>query len=124
MDEPRFATLATIAPDGSPRLTVMWYRRDGDEILFNTALGRRKPEDLERDPRVALMVHEGLRFVRLSGRARLVADGPEALEDIVALARRYQGDAAGERSRAAFARDRRVSYRFRIRRAYLSDDLR
>ena len=30
IDAPAFATLATLAPDGQPRLTVVWAKTDGD----------------------------------------------------------------------------------------------
>ena len=44
--EPRFAVLGTTNDDGSAHLTVMWYVLEGDEIMFNTAAGRKKPENL------------------------------------------------------------------------------
>ena len=63
LGERRFGVLATVGTTGAPRQTVMWYlflpSDDGDEILFNTALGRRKPEHLAREPRVSLLVEEG-----------------------------------------------------------------
>jgi PPOX class probable F420-dependent enzyme len=123
LDEIRFGTLGTTGPGGAPHLTVMWYLRDGDEILFNTALGRRKPMNLERDPRVSLLVFDAYRFVRVSGHARVVATGAEALEDILRLAERYQGTGARERSRPHFSKDQRISYRFTIAHVYASADL-
>ena len=38
--------------------------------MFNTAAGRRKPENLARDPRASLIVPDGYRFVRVDGTVR------------------------------------------------------
>ena len=39
---PNFASLATLMPDGSPQVHVMWVDTDGDRILVNTEVHRRK----------------------------------------------------------------------------------
>jgi PPOX class probable F420-dependent enzyme len=53
-----FAHLATIMPDGSPQVTVVWVDLEGDNILVNTAEGRVKPRNVRRDPRVAISIHD------------------------------------------------------------------
>lgn len=120
----RFGVLATVDPDGAPQLTVMWYELDGDEILFNTAWKRRKPANLDRDPRVSLVVHEEYAFVRVVGRARLTATGAEALRDIERLAVRYEGAESAARQMASFRTQSRLTYRFGIGRVYSSSELR
>ncbi|MBT8215442.1 MAG: PPOX class F420-dependent oxidoreductase [Acidimicrobiia bacterium] len=57
LDGANFATLATVMPDGSPQATTMWVDREGDLIRFNTAEGRVKPRNMDRDPRVAVSVY-------------------------------------------------------------------
>jgi PPOX class probable F420-dependent enzyme len=52
-----FAHVATINPDGSPQVSVVWVDVEGDSILVNTAEGRIKPRNVRRDPRVAISVH-------------------------------------------------------------------
>ena len=52
----RFTSIATLDPDGAPRQAVVWYRLDGDEIVLNSAVGRRWPANLIRDRRVSLAV--------------------------------------------------------------------
>lgn len=124
LGEARLGVLATVDLDGSPHQTVMWYLLDGNEILFNTARGRRKPDNLARDPRVSLMVEDRYRFVRVTGRVREIADQETAQADIHRLAIRYQGAEAAKDAARRFSKEQRVSYRFRIRRAYASTDLR
>jgi len=53
---PVLASLATLNPDGSPQVTPLWVDLGGDDVLFNTARGRKKARNLERDPRVGVTV--------------------------------------------------------------------
>ena len=53
---PILATLATVAPDGGPQVTPLWIEVDGDDLLVNTAQGRIKARNLDRDHRVAVTV--------------------------------------------------------------------
>lgn len=56
--EPNLAHIATVMPDGSPQVTPVWIELDpdGERIIVNSALGRVKSNNVERDPRVALSV--------------------------------------------------------------------
>ncbi len=51
-----FASVATLMPDGSPQVSVVWIDTDGRYILFNTVRGRLKERNLHRDPGVALSI--------------------------------------------------------------------
>ena len=108
---PRHATLATIGSDGSPHLSVVWFRLDGETILVNSLIGRRWPRELQADPRCALtVVHPDIDlelYVAIQAEGEVVATGPGALEDIRALARRYGGD------EAKFDGQARISFRLR-----------
>ena len=44
-----FANLATIMPDGSPQVTPVWLDYDGENLLINTAAGRVKDKNLQRN---------------------------------------------------------------------------
>lgn len=46
--------LATINPDGSPQVTVIWVGLDGDELVSGHMDRHRKLRNIERDPRVVL----------------------------------------------------------------------
>ena len=54
---PVLASLTTLGADGSPQVTPLWIDQDGDDLLFNTAPGRRQgtPHGGER-PEVAVSV--------------------------------------------------------------------
>jgi PPOX class probable F420-dependent enzyme len=51
-----FAHLATLMPKGQPQVTPVWVDYDGRHILINTAEGRQKDKNLQRDGRVALSI--------------------------------------------------------------------
>jgi len=119
LDAPHSADLATLNPDGSPQLSVIWYARRGDEVVVNTTAQRVKTKNMERDARVALLVGDPERYVRLDGNARLVATGTEALADIRALAVRYNGEEAALRmTRDVWSTQDRVTYAIAVRRVY------
>lgn len=50
------AYLTTLMADGSPQVTPVWVDTDGTHVLVNTAEGRLKPKNVQRDPRVAIAV--------------------------------------------------------------------
>ncbi|HAF10597.1 MAG TPA: PPOX class F420-dependent oxidoreductase [Chloroflexi bacterium] len=119
LDAPRFAVLGTLNEDGSPQLTVIWYARRDDEVIVNTTAPRKKALNMARDPRVALLVGESDRYVRLDGAAREVAAGDDALQDIRELAVRYDGEAAAEKqTRDVWSKQQRVTYAIAVRRVY------
>jgi PPOX class probable F420-dependent enzyme len=90
---PVLATLATVNPDGSPQVTPLWIEGDGDDLLVNTARGRVKARNLERDPRVALSVldpDDPYNVVVLRGTAvEITTEGAD--EHIDRLAKKYLG---------------------------------
>ena len=118
LDDIRFATISTIDPDGTPRQAVIWYTLDGDEIVIDSAVGRRWPSNLLRDPRIAFSVvdaADGYRWVGMTGVVRAVEDQPTAQADIAAMARRYHAAEPDEAERLIherFERQARISFRF------------
>lgn len=55
-DSRAFATVATLLPDGRPHLTIVWIKRDGDDLLFSTTLDRLQGKNAARDPRVTVLI--------------------------------------------------------------------
>jgi PPOX class probable F420-dependent enzyme len=92
LEEPNFATVATLNPDGSAQLSIVWIDWDGENVVFNTAAGRAKPRNLERDPRTTVLVaaKDGYRWVGVRGRAEITTEGADAHID--KLARKYTGE--------------------------------
>jgi len=91
LQEPAFCQLATLMPDGSPQNTQVWVDTDGEHILINTAQGRQKERNVQRDPRVAVNVVDPTNAWRIGMvRGRVVevtTDGADELID--QLAKKY-----------------------------------
>lgn len=56
LDAHRVGVLATIAPEGNPRQSVVYYARDGDRVLVSTLSARLKTRDVERTGWASLCV--------------------------------------------------------------------
>lgn len=91
--KPAFAQLATLNADGSPQVTPVWVDFDGTSILVNTAKGRVKARNLEREPRVALSIADPenpYRYVGIQGRVtEMTETGADAHID--KMAKKYMG---------------------------------
>ena len=115
LEERRFASLATVNPDGTPQQTVMWYLLDGDEILMNTAVGRVKHRNLEDDPKISICVEDEYRYVSVAGAAKLDVDQERAHADILQLATRYHGEEEGQAQyERNFRGAQRASFRLKV----------
>ena len=91
LDAPNFAHVVTLMDDGMPQVTPVWIDREDDTVVFNTAKGRAKHRNLERDNRVALSVHDQdnpYHYVQVRGRvSEITTDGADAHID--AMAKKY-----------------------------------
>lgn len=89
LTEPNFATIATFNQDGAIHSTVVWIDLQDGVPAINSARGRVWPTNLERDPRITVLVAEtgnGYNFVEVRGTVREV-DGAD--EHINGLAKKY-----------------------------------
>ena len=118
LHEKRFAIVGSKNPDGSPHLAVMWYLLDGDDIVVNSAQGRRKDRNLAADPRMTVLVEDGYRWIRVDGTARIDHDQSIAHAVIRRLASRYYEDErrVDEQMKNHFSKQHRITYRLAIRR--------
>ena len=88
-----FAHLATVGRDGAPQSTPVWVDYDGTHVRFNTARGRVKDRNLQRNPRIALSIldpESPYRYLQVRGRVvEMTEQGADAHID--ALAKKYLG---------------------------------
>lgn len=81
-------------PDGSPQLTPLWVEVTDDGLFkLNTQEGRIKTDNMHRDARVALAVHDANNaydYTTVRGRViDITTDGAAELND--RLAKKYMG---------------------------------
>lgn len=93
LDGKNFATVATLRKDGSPQTSVVWVKREGDQVLFSTVESRRKTRNLRRDPRVSVSLFDTANpylSVEIRGTAELEVDEGKRLP--VELSQKYLGE--------------------------------
>jgi len=88
-----FAHVATVGRDGTPQVTPVWVDYDGAHVRFNTARGRVKDKNLQRNTKVALSMQDPDNPYRyLQVRGRVVEMTEKGADDhIDALAKKYLG---------------------------------
>jgi PPOX class probable F420-dependent enzyme len=92
LEDPNYAVISTLAPDGSVHNTVVWINADNGAVAVNSAVGRRWPSNLQRDPRASLLVYESgnpYNYVEIRGTASGTREGAD--QHIDALAKKYLG---------------------------------
>jgi PPOX class probable F420-dependent enzyme len=88
-----FAHLATLMADGKPQTTPVWVDYDGKHVVINTAEGRQKDKNMQRDGRVALSISDPdnpYRYLEVRGRVS-ERTHQNADQHIDAMAKKYLG---------------------------------
>jgi PPOX class probable F420-dependent enzyme len=92
LEQPNYAVISTHNKDGSIHNTIVWIDAEGDAVAVNSAKGRKWPSNLERDPRVNVLVYEAdnpYNFLEIRGTASEITHGAD--EHIDALTKKYMG---------------------------------
>ena len=92
LDGPVFIVVGTVQPDGSPQLSPVWAKRDGNDILISTTVDRRKKLNLDRDARVSVVVMDPdspYEYAEIRGTAEQTTNGARELIDELSL--KYTG---------------------------------
>jgi PPOX class probable F420-dependent enzyme len=82
--------VSTLNKNGSIHNTVVWISAENGGVAVNSAIGRLWPTNLQRDPRVTVLVQEKgdpYPFLEIRGTASASQDGAD--EHINALAKKY-----------------------------------
>jgi PPOX class probable F420-dependent enzyme len=90
LQDKAYGHVVTFNLQGTPQLTMVWMDVDGDEVLFNTAEGRKKLRNLRRDPRITVSVqdrHDPQAYAVFDGKARITETGAD--DHIDKLAKRF-----------------------------------
>ena len=99
----RVGRVATVGHDGRPHVSALWFVWAEGALWLNSLVRSQRWTDLERDPRVAVVVDDGeefleLRGVELGGAVEVVGDVPRTDEPNAVLgpveqafARKYAG---------------------------------
>jgi len=92
LEQPNYAVVSTMNQDGSIHSTVVWAGLEDGELAVNSAVGRKWPTNLERDPRITLVVYPGdnpYDYVEVRGTA--TGSREDADDHINRLSKKYIG---------------------------------
>ncbi|MFZ4718553.1 MAG: PPOX class F420-dependent oxidoreductase [Ilumatobacteraceae bacterium] len=81
------AILVTLAADGAPHASPVWFLYEDGRVVVSTTADRQKHRNLVRDPRVAFTVVDPakpLRYLEVRGTAALAADDGNVVRDRIA----------------------------------------
>lgn len=124
----RTCRVATVRGDGAPHVTPLWFAWDGSALWLTSIVRSQRWTDLQRDPRISVVVDAGteydeLRGVEIQGRADVVGEVPRTGEPAPGLevpeqlfADKYSGGTMFHDGRHAWLRivpDKIVSWDFR-----------
>lgn len=65
--EERTCRVASVGGDGAPHVAPLWFVWDGEALWLNSIVASQRWTDLQRDPRVAVVVDAGEDFMQLRG---------------------------------------------------------
>ena len=92
LEDKAYGHVVTFNARGNPEVTMVWMDVEGDELLFKTAEGRRKPDNIRRDPRVIVSVQDRKNpqaYAVFHGKGRVTDAGAD--DHIDKLAKRFLG---------------------------------
>ena len=90
LEKRNHAVISTLTEDGAAHSTVVWVDVQDGRLAVNSAVGRAWPSNLERDPRVTVLVYDEdnpYEYVEVRGTATGTTDGADAHID--RLAKKY-----------------------------------
>ncbi len=116
LEGPVVVSLVTIMPDGQPQATPVWCTYDGEYIIVNTARGRQKDRNMQREPKVTVLAIDPknpYRYLEVRGRVEEHTEegGVEMINRLSAL---YTGNPNYYSTNPALRqKERRVTYKIR-----------
>lgn len=91
---PTLATVVTLMPDGQPQALLTWIDTDGENLLVNTEPQRQRSRNVQRDPRVTVLLHSAedpYDWAEVRGHVAATTGGQRARDHIDELSNKYVG---------------------------------
>jgi PPOX class probable F420-dependent enzyme len=83
----RFATLATVGPDGRPQVSEVWFLAEDDAVRVSLNVTRQKTKNLVDNPAISVLLLDlanPLRYLELRGDAEITPDDDYSFADRLA----------------------------------------
>jgi PPOX class probable F420-dependent enzyme len=81
LEQPLFAHLATVRPDGAPQSEPMWFAWDGEVLRFTHTTERQKYRNVAHEPRLAVSIADPANpysFLEMRGEVASIEPDPDA----------------------------------------------
>lgn len=89
-----FAAVSTVLPSGRIQTQILWVHVEDGKLLLNTETHRAKYLNVERDPRITVLIRDEsdpYRYAEVRGQVSDTTTGARARAQIDELARKYIG---------------------------------
>lgn len=89
-----FASVTTLLPSGRMQTQTIWVHVQDGQIVMNTETHRIKTKNVERDPRITVLIRDEddpYRYAEVRGTVTRTTTGPQAREHVDKLAQKYLG---------------------------------
>lgn len=89
-----YGSISSVLPGGNLQTQLIWVGTDGERVVVNTEVHRRKYKNIERDPRVTLTIRDEqnpYRYAEVRGEVVETVGGQEARDHIDELSQKYHG---------------------------------
>ena len=108
IEEQKSLQVACLDLDGSPHLSTLWFAVMDGKLVFDTYTRSQKIVNLRRDPRITVLLEDGLEYnllrgVMIKGTAALVDDGDDLHQIARTVVARNQPDLPADLLDAAAA---------------------
>ena len=90
LDQPNHAVVSTLNDDGTVHSAVAWVNVEQGKVAVNSEVSRKWPRNLERDPRITVLVYDQsnpYEYVEIRGTVTSTTDG--ANDHIDRLAKKF-----------------------------------
>ena len=89
-----FASVSTMLPSGRIQTQVLWVGTKDGRLVLNTETHRQRYQNLQRDPRITVLIRDEsdpYRYAEVRGEVTDFTTGDEARKHIDEVAQRYTG---------------------------------
>ena len=89
-----FASVSTMLPSGRIQTQVLWVGTKDGRLVLNTETHRQRYQNLQRDPRITVLIRDEsdpYRYAEVRGHVTDFTTGDEARKHIDEVAQRYTG---------------------------------
>ena len=95
LKKPLLSKIATIGRDGYPQITQTGFMLENGKFIITTPQKAVKVRNIQRNPRVSVLVDDGYKYVAVKGRARINTER-DVVRDTETITYRYTGKEKGK----------------------------